>query len=59
MSQPLSTSLQQGGIERPQPDRVEGREVRAPRHAIDDQLGQSFAVAGALRMPQTLWPVAT
>jgi hypothetical protein len=42
MSQPLSTSLQQCGIERPQPDRVEGRQVGAARDAVGDQRCQGL-----------------
>jgi hypothetical protein len=54
-----SARAQQRGVERRQPGRIERREISAARGTVGDQLGQGFAVAGALRMPQTLWPVAT
>ena len=54
-----STRTQQGRVERGQPHSVKGR--RSMLWAAPSVISSATAppVAGALRMPQTLWPVAT
>jgi hypothetical protein len=58
LAQPLVARRRRDGSTR-QAGEIEGGKVDGLRPALGNQLGHRLAVAGALRMPHTLWPVAT